>query len=135
MTCLLIVDDNAKMRRMMRSLVEDLASAVYECSNGREALAAYDAHQPDFVLMDIAMAEVDGITATRQIREAHPAAQIIIVTNYDEVSLREAAQSAGACGYVVKDNLLDVRRLLQTSLVKAPTHGRGRPPAAGGCGP
>ena len=113
MMSLLIVDDNAKIRRLLKSLVADLASAIHECSNGKEALAAYAAHQPDFVLMDIAMTEMDGITATQQITQADPVAKIIIVTNYDEVGLREAAQSAGACGYVLKDNLLDVRLLLQ----------------------
>ncbi len=115
MMSLLIVDDNAKMRRMLKSLVVDLASAIHECSNGVEALAAYAAYQPDFVLMDIAMAEMDGITATQQITTADPAAKIIIVTNHDENGLREAAQSAGAFAYVRKDNLLDVRRLLRSA--------------------
>ncbi|CAN5317559.1 response regulator [soil metagenome] len=115
MMSLLIVDDNAKIRRLLKSLVADLASAIHECSNGVEALTAYAAHQPDFVLMDIAMTEMDGITATQQITTADPAAKIIIVTNYDETGLREAAQSAGAFAYVLKDNLLDVRRLLRST--------------------
>lgn len=94
MMSLLIVDDNAKMRRLLKSLVADLDCAIHECSDGKEALAASAALQPDFVLMDIAMAEMDGITATQQLKEADPAAKIIIVTNYDEAGLREAARSA-----------------------------------------
>ena len=70
-------------------------------------------HRPDFVLMDFAMAEVDGIKATRAITEADPAARIIIVTNYDGADLREAARLAGACGYVLKEDLFEVRRLLE----------------------
>ena len=55
--------------------------------------------------MDFAMTGVDGITATRLIREADPIARIIIVTNYDGAELREAAHRAGACGYVLKDSV------------------------------
>ena len=110
---LLIVEDNAKMRRMMKSLVADLASAVHECSDGAQALAAYAAQRPDWVLMDIAMKELDGIGATRAIKAAFPEARIIIVSSYDGADLRQAAQEAGACGYVLKENLLELRRWLQ----------------------
>ena len=109
---LLIVEDNAKMRRMLKSLVADLASAVHECSDGAQALAAYAAARPDWVLMDIAMKDLDGISATRALKAAWPEARIIIVTSYDSAELRQAAQEAGACGYVLKENLLEVRRLL-----------------------
>ena len=112
---LLIVEDNAKMRRMLQSLVSDLSSDVRECADGSEALAAYTAHPPDWVLMDIAMPDLDGISATREIKAVYPEAKIIIVTGRDEADLREAARVAGACGYVLKENLLDVRRLLQAS--------------------
>ena len=114
MLVILIVEDNTQMRRMLKNLVADLASSVYECRDGKDALVAYQEHHPDFVLMDIAMKEMDGITATRQLKAADPTAQIIIVTNYDEEDMREAAQQAGACGYVLKENMLDVRRVLQT---------------------
>ena len=114
MMIVLIVEDNAKMRRMLKSLVADLASAVYECSDGAEALAAYAVHRPDWVLMDIAMKGLDGISATRAIKAAWPEARIIIVTSYDEAELRAAAQEAGACGYVLKENLLELRELMAT---------------------
>jgi len=56
---------------------------------------------------------MDGITATRQIRASDPTARIIIVTQYDEADLREEAKAAGACGYVRKENLLEVVQLLE----------------------
>jgi CheY-like chemotaxis protein len=112
---LLIVEDNEQMRRMLKSLVADLAAAIYECGAAAEALAAYTAHQPDYVLMDIAMKEMDGIAATREIKRAYPEAKIIIVTNYDNADLREAARAAGACGYVLKENLLELRPSLQVT--------------------
>lgn len=113
MPIILIVEDNAQMRRMLRTVVADLATGIYECQDGKEALAAYQQHHPDIVLMDISMKEMDGIAATRQIVEADPKARIIIVTNFDDEDMRDAARSAGARGYVLKDNVLDVRQQLQ----------------------
>jgi CheY-like chemotaxis protein len=114
MLSLLIVEDNAKMRRMLKSLVADLVSTVHECSDGAEALAAYTAQRPDWVFMDIAMKELDGISATRALKDAYPEARIIIVTSYDDAELRAAARQAGACGYVLKENLLALRELIET---------------------
>ncbi|MFN7928123.1 MAG: response regulator transcription factor [Blastocatellia bacterium] len=110
---ILIVDDNPNIRRVLKSIVGTVAEEVYECNDGSEAVIAYDLHHPSFVLMDIAMKQLDGIAATRQILRADPQAKVIIVTNYDEADLREAAQEAGASGYVLKENLFEVRRLLQ----------------------
>jgi len=63
---LLIVDDHALMRRLIRRLVNDLVTDVEECGDGSEALAAYNQHRPDWVVMDIEMSPIDGITATRE---------------------------------------------------------------------
>jgi CheY-like chemotaxis protein len=109
---LLIVDDNASVRRLIRSILANRAHEIHECADGVDALTAYTELHPDFVLMDISMKGLDGITATRQIKAAHPGARVIIVTDYDEAPLREAARVAGACGYVLKENLFDVDRLL-----------------------
>jgi CheY-like chemotaxis protein len=110
---LLIVEDNAGMRRLLISLISDLIGRVRECTDGSEALSAYREFQPDLVLMDIKMEKVDGIAATQQIRAEFPGARIAIVTDYDDARLREAARLAGACGYVLKENLLAIRALLK----------------------
>ena len=109
---ILIVDDSSRMRRMIRSIVADLVTEVHECTDGSEASAAYKEQRPDWVLMDIKMNDVDGLTAARQIHTASPEAKIMIVTDYDGADLREAAQLAGACEYVVKEDLLEIRRIL-----------------------
>ena len=111
---LLIVEDNLEMRRLIKSLVGKLAETIYECGDGNEALAAYAAHRPDCVLMDIEMGETDGIRATSEIRASFPGARIIIVTNHDDDNFREAARAAGACEYILKQNLLELRRVLTT---------------------
>jgi CheY-like chemotaxis protein len=110
---ILIVDDSDDMRRTMKALLADLASQIHECSDGTSAVAAYREHRPDWVLMDIEMNDVDGITATREIMSADPLAKVIMVTNYAESELREAARSAGAIAYVLKDDLLELVRLLK----------------------
>jgi CheY-like chemotaxis protein len=112
---LLIVEDNDEMRRMMVRLVRGLAEHTYECRDGAEALPAYTRHRPEWVLMDVKMKEMDGISATRQIMASYPEAHIMIVTDYDDPDLREAARTAGACEYVTKENLLEVRRILDSS--------------------
>ncbi len=109
---ILIVEDNAQMRRTLRALIGDMASACYECSDGNGAVLAYQRHRPDWVLMDLHMAGMDGLTATAALCAADPAARILIVTNYDDPALREAARQAGACGFVPKENLLELRTLI-----------------------
>lgn len=83
------------------------ADEICECVDGQEAVSAYNLQKPDLVLMDIRMDGVDGIQATRQIKAADPDAKIIIVTDYDDDALRQAAMRAGAAGYALKENLLD----------------------------
>ena len=111
---LLIVDDNGELRRLIRVLVEDLADELFECDGGVAAVAAYQKHRPDWVLMDIQMKGGNGLNATQQITAAFPEAKVVIVTNFADEKTREAAHKAGAVGFVAKDNLLDVRRFLDS---------------------
>jgi two-component system response regulator DegU len=112
---LLIVEDDAQMRRLIRAVVADLAEAITECADGAEVVAAYAAQQfscDDRVLMDLHMPHVNGLDATRQLRAVFPEAHIIIVTQDDNPRSRSAVLAAGACGYVLKDNLLELRQRL-----------------------
>jgi CheY-like chemotaxis protein len=108
----LIVDDNAAMRRLLGKIIGDLAVAIRQCSDGSQALTAYQQYRPDWVVMDIEMDEMDGLRATREITAAFPEARIAIFTRYDDDKMREAAREAGAVEFVSKENLLDVRRIL-----------------------
>jgi DNA-binding NarL/FixJ family response regulator len=95
-----------------RGIIVDASHASAYCADGADALAAYERLQPDWVLMDVEMKGVDGITAMRQIRAAYPQARTVIVTDYNDGERRRAAYEAGACGYVVKENLLDILDIL-----------------------
>jgi len=114
----LIVDDNPGVRRLLRRVVLGTASAVWECSDGAEALAAYADRLPDIVLMDIRMCNMDGLAATKQIREFHPEARVVMVTDYDDEDLRKAALEAGACGYTLKQNLTELSGLIRSIVEK-----------------
>lgn len=104
------------MRRTMRHLLGEFSNLIIECEDGAKALVAYGEHQPDWVLMDVEMPVKDGLTATREICEAYPRAQILIVTKYDDPATREAAVKAGARGFVAKENLLELRGFLQADI-------------------
>lgn len=112
---LLVVDDNSRMRRTIKSVVEDLADELFECADGSEALQLYEQHRPDWVTMDLRMKHLDGIETTRKIRAVYPNAQIVIVTEYDDADMREDARRAGAKFYVVKRELFDLRKILDSN--------------------
>lgn len=109
----LLVDENSAVRGVIRQLVAFPGIHVQECTDGANAIAAYAANQADFVVMDVGSKDPDGIAATKQIKAMNPAARIILISDYDDAVLRESARHAGACGYVLKDNLLEIGSLLR----------------------
>jgi DNA-binding NarL/FixJ family response regulator len=104
-TRVLLADDQELMRmgfRMVMDTQPDLA-IVGEASNGREAVAATSELEPDVVLMDVRMPELDGVEATRLIVESGSSARIIILTTFDLDEYVYAALRAGASGFLLKD--------------------------------
>lgn len=112
---ILIVEDNKQMLRAIRICLADVVAEIYECDDGCEALSTYGSCRPDWVLMDLEMPGLCGFEVARQIKSAYPDAQIVVFTNYDGGDLRMAAEEAGACAFVVKENLLAVREILVKS--------------------
>jgi len=117
---IMLVDDSAKVREMIKSLMVGLGAEFVECDNGGEALAAYRDRRPDWVLMDLMMPDVDGLTATRQIIGAFPGARVLVVTQFEGEHLRAAARDAGAWAYLLKDNLLEARQLIEAEARRYP---------------
>ena len=106
----LIVEDDAHVRRVLRRILAGVTSDVVECETGTDAARVFAETRPDVVLMDIRLPGIDGLAATREIRAATPDARVVIVTNHDEAPLRRAAAEAGAAAYVLKDGLLESGR-------------------------
>ena len=102
-----IADDQALVRGGFRLILKSAGiEVVAEAADGGQAVAAVLKHQPDVVLMDIRMPELDGIEATRRILAAGPAAanvRIIILTTFDLDQYVYAALAAGASGFLLKD--------------------------------
>ncbi len=101
----MIVDDHDMVRRGLAVFLKvkpDL-ELVGEASNGEEALRLCHQAQPDVILMDMVMPEMDGATATRLIRERYPQVQIIALTSFQEQELVQKALQAGAISYLLKN--------------------------------
>jgi len=111
-----IADDHSLVRQGLRRYLEmggDI-EVVGEASNGREVLAMLDngSGEPDVVLLDIRMPEMDGLEAARRIKQSHPSIGVIMLTAYDDRQFVVEAVRAGARGYVLKAR--DAEHLIQT---------------------
>ncbi len=104
MVRVLVVDDHAILRDGIRSLLEsqDDIEVVGEASDGFEAIDRTEKLQPDVVLMDISMPRMNGLEATRQIKERFPDIKVLILTQHDNREYILPALNAGASGYVLK---------------------------------
>ena len=109
-----VVDDSSNMREAIKSVLRGLNAEFIEADDGDSAVKQFAARKPDLVIMDIRMERMDGIVATRKIRKLSPDAKVIVLTQYDDNDLRMAAELAGAIGYVLKDDLSQLLKIIQT---------------------
>ena len=116
----LIVDDHAMVRRGLSVFIKtkpDLL-VVGEAGGGREALVLCEQLEPDVVLMDLMIPEMDGVATTHAIRERWPHIQVVALTSFQEHELVQGVLKAGAIGYLLKsisaDELAEAIRLAHT---------------------
>ncbi len=140
----LIVDDHAVVRSGLAAFLlafDDLELAG-EASSGAEAVRLCSHFQPDVVLMDLVMPEMDGATATRAIRQTCPQIQVVALTSFKEEELVQGALQAGAIGYLLKnvsaEELADAirkayagRPTLATEAAQALIRASTKPPSPG----
>jgi DNA-binding NarL/FixJ family response regulator len=102
----LVADDQSMVRAGLRLLLsrEEGIEVVAEAGNGRDAVAQAARFDPDVVLMDIRMPELDGLEATRQILAADPSARVIVLTTFNLDEYVYEALRFGASGFVLKDD-------------------------------
>lgn len=105
---ILIVDDSAVSREMLREALAPLDVELFECGDGAGAIAEYAALQPDLVLMDIQMPVCDGLAATQVIRASDPNARVLIVSQFDAREYRSEARRVGAERYFLKQQILEL---------------------------
>jgi NarL family two-component system response regulator LiaR len=101
----MLVEDHVLMREGTRELLEreeDL-SVIAQAGDGLEAVRLAATHDPDVILMDIALPQLNGLEATRQIKAADPQCAILVLSAYDDDEYVIAFLEAGAAGYLLKD--------------------------------
>ena len=111
-TSILVVDDDPDLLRLMQIRLSAAGYAVTAADSAERALAQLTIARPRLVVTDLRMSGMDGIAATRAIRHSDPRARVIIVTEHGQEQYRRAAEAAGACGFVLKENLLELPTLL-----------------------
>ncbi|MCQ8902521.1 MAG: response regulator [Methanothrix sp.] len=99
---ILVVDDAPFIVRALRDTLAARGFEVHEAQSGEEAISAYRDLKPDVVLMDILMPGMDGLSATREILNIDPAANIIVITAIGKPGLEKECMDAGAKGFLMK---------------------------------
>ena len=114
-----IADDQRVVREGLATIVGGFpgTEVVGLAGDGEEAVELVEAHAPDAVLMDLRMPRLDGVDATRRLRERHPDLPVVVLTTYADDDSIVAALSAGAVGYLTKDaDRDDIRRALEAAV-------------------
>jgi len=101
---IIIADDHRMFRESIRKVItiESIAEVIAEASNGVELLALLKTHNPDIILMDIAMPEMDGIEATKQIAEKYPQIKVLVLSSFGDEKYYYNMLEAGAKGFILK---------------------------------
>ena len=106
---ILIVDDSETTRRILRAIVHSRNWRVCgEAETGREGVAKFQELKPDLVLIDLAMPDINGIEAAKNMSSMNPAVPLILFTILDLQGLEKAAKEAGICAIVSKAQAWDL---------------------------
>jgi NarL family two-component system response regulator LiaR len=140
----LLVDDHTMVRRGLATFLKafDDLELAGEAASGEAAIQLCAQVRPDVVLMDIVMPEMDGVTATRAIRQQFPEVQVVALTSFKDKGLVQDALQAGAIGYLLKDVSADMlaqairaahagRATLSPEAAQALAHDASQPPTPG----
>jgi NarL family two-component system response regulator LiaR len=140
----MLVDDHTMVRRGLAAFLKafDDLELAGEAEGGQAAIQLCAKLQPDVILMDMVMPDMDGAAATRAIRQQFPAVQVLALTSFKEEELVKGALEAGAIGYLLKDvsaeDLVNAiraahagRATLSPEAAQALVHAASQPPAPG----
>ncbi|MBM4760880.1 response regulator [Bacillus sp. B15-48] len=118
-TRIVIIDDHQLFREGVKRILdfEQSFEVVAEGDDGNEALNLYEQYQPDVVIMDINMPDMNGVDATRQLIEKYPEAKVIILSIHDDENYVTHALKTGATGYLLKE--MDAEELIHAVKIVA----------------
>jgi DNA-binding NarL/FixJ family response regulator len=123
-TRVLLAEDHALVRAGIRALLQNLTGieVVAEAGDGREALRLIKTYQPDLVLMDIAMAGLNGLEATARVTKEFPGVRVIVLSMHSTEEYVAQALRAGAAGYLLKDAAATELELAVTAVARGETY-------------
>jgi two-component system, NarL family, response regulator LiaR len=140
----MLVDDHTMVRRGLATFLKafDDLELAGEAGDGQTAIQLCAQLQPDVILMDMVMPDMNGTAATRAIRQQFPAVQVIALTSFNDEGLVKSALESGAIGYLLKDVSADDlvkairaahagRATLSPDAAQALVHAAGQPPVPG----
>ena len=114
----LVVDDQPRARFLVRAAVGEVGyEVVAEATDGEKALGEVAIHEPDLVVMDYRMPVMDGLEATRTIKERYPTVQVIAHTSVTDAELQQDFLAAGACEHVAKGDVSGLTAALKLCAV------------------
>jgi two-component system response regulator YesN len=129
---ILIAEDEEIARRALRLVCEKSGcpvEVVFEAATGRQVVEALGKVQPDIILMDVVLPGIDGLTATRYVRDLYPATRVVIVSAHDKFDYAQEALRAGAVDYLLKpvrsEQLVALLKRLCTDLDAADAQKKG----------
>lgn len=105
---ILVIEHNHEMRRLLKSMINEIADEVYETSGGDETATLYQSVRPDWVVIDIFREPENGLNDAASIREIDPDANIVFVSNYTDDRTRQWAKTAGGKAFFGKDDLVNL---------------------------
>lgn len=114
MVKLLIVDDHSPTRQKIRDLLSGSCEAIRECSTATDACYIANEFVPDWIIMSMNLPDIPGIAATSILLSQQRNARIVLITNAERAYLRRAAQEAGACAYIHRNQLGDLCQILSS---------------------
>src|ERR1700676_5738281 len=102
----IVVDDHAVIRRGVQGILHSFPEweLCGEADNGQEAVRLAESLKPEIIIMDVSMPVLNGLEATRIIRDAHPETKVLLLTLHSSTELVRSAFRAGARGYVLKSD-------------------------------
>jgi len=126
----MLVEDNVSFRKVVKSILNDRLPSikVSEAEGEREALDICRKDMPDLILMDLKLADGNGLPLTRKIKELSPHTTVVVITNHDSLEYKKAAYQSGADEFMSKRSIspAEIVRLVE-SVAKANCSGNGNP--------
>src|SRR6202049_3846033 len=118
---ILIVDDSKTTRRVLSAIVNSHWTVCGQAENGRSAVKKFRELKPDLVLLDLAMPDIDGIEAGRQMQAIDPSVPLILFTLLDPWGLESAARNAGICKVVSKSEGWQLMKRIEETVSRMET--------------